>query len=243
MFLKAPKLEHLDNVRNRCWDQNLAGIPEMGTSNVLGRTQSKMGYNAKMQSVREAACRLCTSDGADEQEKQQNGWLPEVGGRGGKPPGHDAPALPVYKPAAHGPASEKGANYCRYPALCVYVSSNNLRKGTVISLYVLIFYSANHLDPSWSNFQTQRMAVTSSSETTTGYWDTLWLDLNLGTHIWKHWLETVQWTEAMHLLIISIIIIVLKFLMRSGKWLEKNFFSILSCSQYNLQITDKAFCP
>lgn len=50
MFLKAPKLEHLDNVRNRCWDQNLAGIPEMGTSNVLGRTQSKMGYNAKMQS-------------------------------------------------------------------------------------------------------------------------------------------------------------------------------------------------
>lgn len=50
MFLKAPKLEHLDNVRNRCWHQNLAGIPEMGTSNVLGRTESKMGYNAKMQS-------------------------------------------------------------------------------------------------------------------------------------------------------------------------------------------------
>lgn len=74
-----------------------------------------------MQSVREAACRLCTSDGADEQEKQQNGQLPEVGGGGGKPPSHDTPALPVYKLAAHGPASGKGANYRRYPALCARV--------------------------------------------------------------------------------------------------------------------------
>lgn len=65
MSLKAPKLEHLDNVTNRCWDQNLAGIPEMGTSNILGRTQSKMGYNVKKQSMqwqsgRETTRRTCT---------------------------------------------------------------------------------------------------------------------------------------------------------------------------------------
>lgn len=74
-----------------------------------------------IQNVREAACRPCTSDGADEQEKQQNSWLPAVGGRGGKPPHHEAPALPVYKQTANGLARGKGANYHRYPGLCAHV--------------------------------------------------------------------------------------------------------------------------
>lgn len=44
-----------------------------------------------------------------------------MGERGEKPPHGEAPALPVYKPAAHGPAPGKGVNYHRYPALCAQV--------------------------------------------------------------------------------------------------------------------------
>lgn len=127
MFLKAPKLEHLDNVRNRCWDQNLAGIPEMGTSNVLGRTESKMGYNAKMQSrVRERQ----HADHAHlmEQMSKENSRIAgcQSGGRGGKPPHCEAPALAVYKPATHRPASEKElttVGILLWVPMCAYVRS------------------------------------------------------------------------------------------------------------------------
>lgn len=41
--LKVSKLEHLDNVWNRCRNQNLAGIHKIGTSNIPGENTEQNG--------------------------------------------------------------------------------------------------------------------------------------------------------------------------------------------------------
>lgn len=121
----------------------------MGTSNVLGRTQSKMGNNAKMQSVRQHADHAHLM----EQMSEKNSRMVSCQKLGEEEGSLLAVKLQHYQCTnqqlmEQPPEKElTTVGILLFVPMCVHISStylNNLMKGTVISLSFIIFYNANH---------------------------------------------------------------------------------------------------